>query len=138
MLLLIEAKKDAKGLPLPLLGFDDSVEIYTGGSVRFIHQTPDLLQNEFGVIICELSSSALKVVLPEIPAAGGFLPPSKTPKAAISSKTGFLLNALTVNWSSSHHLPKVRPSWWWDSYLTLSPSDDSLPRNPLPVNKPNT
>lgn len=82
MLFLIEANKDAKGLPLQILGIDDSVETFPAGSFRFINQTPDLLRIEFGGTTCELPPGALKVVLPEIPAAGGFLP------AIIKNKDG--------------------------------------------------
>lgn len=74
MLFLIEAKKDAKGLPLQLLGIDDSLETFPAGSFRFINQTPSPLRIEFGGTTCELPPDALKVVIPEIPAAGGFLP----------------------------------------------------------------
>jgi hypothetical protein len=74
MLFLIEVNKETKGLPLQILGIDDSVESFPAGSFRFINQTPDLLRIEFGGTTCELPPGALKVVIPKIPAAGGFLP----------------------------------------------------------------
>ena len=74
MLFLIEAKNDANGLPLQILGMDDSAEAFPGGCFRFVNQTPDPLRIELAGATCELPAGALKVVTPEIPAAGGFLP----------------------------------------------------------------
>jgi hypothetical protein len=74
MLFLIEAKKDANGLPLRVLGIDDSLEIFPAGSYRFFNQTPDLLRIKFGGATHDLPQGALKVVTPELPEAGGFLP----------------------------------------------------------------
>jgi len=74
ILFLIDAKKDANGLPLRVLGIDDSLEIFPAGSYRFFNQTPDLLRIKFGGATHDLPQGALKVVTPELPEAGGFLP----------------------------------------------------------------
>jgi hypothetical protein len=74
MLFLIAAKEDAKGLPLRVLGLDDSLKIFPAGSYRFLNQTPDLLRIEFGGATHDLPQGAWKVVPPELPEAGGFLP----------------------------------------------------------------
>jgi hypothetical protein len=74
ILFLIDAKKDANGLPLRVLAIDDSLEIFPAGSYRFFNQTPDLLRIKFGGATHDLPQGALKVVTPELPEAGGFLP----------------------------------------------------------------
>jgi hypothetical protein len=74
LLFLIDAKKDANGLPLRVLGIDDSLEIFPAGSYRFFNRTPDLLRIEFGGATHDLPQGASKVVTPELPEAGGFLP----------------------------------------------------------------
>jgi hypothetical protein len=74
ILFLIDAKKDANGLPLRVLGIDDSLEIFPVGSFRFFNQTPDLLRIEFAGATHDLPQGSLKVVTPELPEAGGFLP----------------------------------------------------------------
>ena len=74
MLFLIEAKKDANGLPLQLRGMDDSLEAFPAGSFRFINQTPNLLRAELGGTTHELPQGEMKVVTPDLPAGGGFLP----------------------------------------------------------------
>jgi len=74
MLFLIDAKKDAKGLPLRVLGIDDSLEIFPAGSYRFFNQTPGLLRIDFGGATHDLPSGKLKLVTPVLPEAGGFLP----------------------------------------------------------------
>ena len=78
MLFLIESKKDAKkdanGLPLRVLGIDDSLEIFPAGSYRFFNRTPDLLRIEFGGATHDLPPGELKIVTPVLPEAGGFLP----------------------------------------------------------------
>lgn len=85
MLFLIEAKKDANGLPLLLLGIDDSLEIFPAGSYRFFNQTPDLLRIEFGGGTHDLPPGELKIVTPELPEAGGFMP------AIIRNEQGHIL-----------------------------------------------
>ena len=74
ILFLLDAKKDVNGLPLRVLGIDDSLEIFPAGCYRFFNQTPDLLRIEFGGATHDLPPGALKVVTPELPEAGGFLP----------------------------------------------------------------
>ena len=74
VLFLIESKEDANDLPLQLHVMDDSLEAFPAGSFRFINLTPDLLRIELGETACELPPGAVKVVFPEIPVAGGFLP----------------------------------------------------------------
>jgi hypothetical protein len=74
MLFLIEAKKDSNGLPLQLLGMDDSLETFPAGSFRFFNQTPNLLRIDLAGVTHELPHGALKVATPELPEAGGFLP----------------------------------------------------------------
>lgn len=74
ILFLIDAKKDANGLPLRVLAIDDSLEIFPAGSYRFFNRTPDLLRIEFGGATHDLPQGGWKVVTPELPEAGGFLP----------------------------------------------------------------
>jgi hypothetical protein len=74
MLFLIEVRKASNGLPLQLRGMDDSLETFPAGSFRFLNLTPDLLRIEFGGATHELPPGEMKVVTPELPAAGGFLP----------------------------------------------------------------
>lgn len=74
MLFLIEAKNDANGLPLRVLGMDDSLQTFPAGSYRFFNQTPDLLRIEFGGATHDLPQGELRIVIPELPEAGGFLP----------------------------------------------------------------
>lgn len=85
MLFLIAAKEDSNGLPLRVLGLDDSLEIFPAGSYRFFNQTPDLLRIEFGGATHDLPQGAWKVVTPELPEAGGFLP------AIIKNEQGSIL-----------------------------------------------
>lgn len=74
MLFLIDAKKDANGLPLQLLAMDDSLETFPAGSYRFFNQTPELLRIDFGGATHDLPPSELKIVRPVLTEAGGFLP----------------------------------------------------------------
>ena len=74
MLFLIESKEDSSGLPLQLLGMDDSLKAFPAGSLRFINQTPNPLRIELAGVTHELPQGALKVIIPELPEAGGFLP----------------------------------------------------------------
>jgi len=131
MLFLIEAKKDAKGLPLQLLGIDDSVETYPAGSFRFINQTPDLLRIEFGGTSCELPPGALKVVMPEIPAAGGFLP------AIIKNAEG--RNLLENRFFAQHagrELVIIKPPAEGRTELVMAYLSDTVAVSPVPAKKP--
>jgi hypothetical protein len=74
ILFLIESKKDANGLPLRVLGIDDSLEIFPAGSYRFFNQTPGLLRIDFGGATHDLPPDEWKIVTPVLPEAGGFLP----------------------------------------------------------------
>ena len=74
ILFLIDAKRDANGLPLRVLAIDDSLETFPASCYRFLNQTPGLLRIEFGGATHDLPPGVLKVVTPELPEAGGFLP----------------------------------------------------------------
>ncbi|MEI8039126.1 MAG: hypothetical protein WCJ14_12120 [Verrucomicrobiota bacterium] len=74
MLFLIEAKQDSTGMPLQLLGMDDTLEAFPAGSFRFLNQTPNPLRILCAGATHELPPGALQVVTPELPKAGGFLP----------------------------------------------------------------
>ena len=131
MLFLIEAKKDPKGLTLQLLGMDDSVKTFPAGSFRFINQTPDLLRIEFGGTTYELPPGALKVVIPKIPAAGGFLP------AFIKNKED--RNLLENRFFAQHtgrELVIIKPPAGGRTELTMKFLSDTVALSPLPAKKP--
>jgi hypothetical protein len=74
MLFLIrEAGKGAK-LPLSVFGMDDSLTAFPVGSFRFFNFTKFAIQVEFGGKTNKLNPKAAKVVTPDIPKLGGFLP----------------------------------------------------------------
>ena len=133
MLFLIEAKQDAKGLPLRLLGIDDSLETFPGGSFRFINQTPDLLRIEFGGTNCELPPEALKVVIPEIPASGGFLP------AIIKDAEGRnLLENRFLAQPAGRELVIISPPAEGRTGLTMKFLSEIVPASPPPGKKPDS
>lgn len=78
ILFLIEPTKEsdleANGLPLQLRGMDDSLEVFPRGAFRFVNLTPDPLRVEMSGATMALPRGAQKVVVPELPKAGEFLP----------------------------------------------------------------
>jgi len=133
MLYLIESKKDAKGLPLQILGIDDSLEKFPAGSFRFINQTQDLLRIEFGGTICELPPGAMELMLPEIPDAGGFLP------AIIKNAEGrnLLENRLLAQ-RLGRELVIIKPPAEGRTELVMKFLSDVIPVSPPPVKKPDS
>lgn len=74
MLFMIQESPSGGKLPLTVYGMDDSLDAFPAGSFRFLNFTNLPLQVEFGGTTNKLSPQAIKVVQPEIPELGGFLP----------------------------------------------------------------
>lgn len=74
MLFMIQEAANGAKLPLTVFGVDDSLSSFPIGSFRFLNFTKFPLQVEFGGSTNKLPPQAIKVVKPEIPELGGFLP----------------------------------------------------------------
>lgn len=131
ILFLIDAKKEANGLPLRVLGIDDSLEIFPAGSYRFFNQTPDLLRIEFGGAIHDLPQGALKVVTPELPEAGGFLP------AIIKNEQGsILLEKRFFAQRTGRELVIIRPPAEGRTGIAIQFLSEIIPASPPSTQKP--
>ena len=131
MLFLIESKKDANGLPLQLLGMDDSLETFPAGSFRFINRTPDQLRIEFGGTVCQLPPEAIKVVVPETPAADGFL------SVVIKDGEGqMILENRFFTQPTARELVVISPPAGGKTGLSIKSLTEIVPVSPLPVKKP--
>jgi hypothetical protein len=74
LLFMIQEAPEGSKLPLRVFGMDDSLEAFPPGAFRFLNFTSLPLQVEFGGSTTKLPPQAIKVVRPEIPELGGFLP----------------------------------------------------------------
>ncbi|MEI8036941.1 MAG: hypothetical protein WCJ14_01000 [Verrucomicrobiota bacterium] len=131
MLFLIEASKDSKGMPLQLLGMDDTLETFPAGSFRFINQTPHLLRIEFAGVTRDLPQGALKVVTPDLPEAGGFLP------AIIQNEDGrkILENRFFAQ-RTGRELIIISPPAAGRTELVMKFLSDTIPASPTTPRKP--
>jgi hypothetical protein len=126
MLFLIEATKDSgknsNSHPFRLHGMDDSLEAFPAGSFRFVNLTPDLLRIELAGAILELPGGAQKVVTPEIPESGGFLP------VVIKNETGrHLLENRLLAQRTGRELVLIAPPAGGRTDLTVKFLSDSIP-----------
>jgi hypothetical protein len=131
MLFLIEAKRDSNGLPLQLFGMDDSLETFPAGSFRFLNQTPNLLRIDLAGVTHELPQVTLKVVTPELPEAGGFLP------AIIKNEEGrnVLENRFFAQ-RSGRELVIISPPAEGRTELVMKFLSDTIPASPPSDRKP--
>jgi hypothetical protein len=74
MLFMIQEAADKTGLPLAVYGLDDSLKEFPMGSCGFLYITNNPLQVEIAGVTDNLPPQRDKVVTPEIPKLGGFLP----------------------------------------------------------------
>lgn len=74
MLFMIQESADKAALPLTVYGLDDSLKGFPMGSFRFLNFTKIPLQVEIAGITDKLPPQRDKVVTPDIPKLGGFLP----------------------------------------------------------------
>lgn len=131
MLFLIEANKDSKGLPLLLLGMDDTLAAFPAGSLRFSNQTPNALRLELAGVTHELPQGALTVVKPDLPEAGGFLP------VIIKNKEG--RNVLETRFfaqRTGRELILIRPPAEGLTELAVKFLSDTIPAGPPSGKKP--
>jgi hypothetical protein len=74
MLFMIQESEDKAALPLSVYGLDDSLKGFPMGSFRFLNFTKIPLQVEIAGVTDNLPPARDKVVTPDIPKLGGFLP----------------------------------------------------------------
>ena len=74
MLFMIQEAADKTGLPLTVYGLDDSLSEFPMGSFRFLNFTKIPLEVEIAGVTDNLPPQRNKVITPEIPKLGGFLP----------------------------------------------------------------
>jgi hypothetical protein len=74
MLFMIQESAHKAGLPLAVYGLDDSLKEFPMGSFRFLNFTKIPLQVEIAGVTDTLPPQRDKVVTPDIPKLGGFLP----------------------------------------------------------------
>jgi hypothetical protein len=135
MLFLIDAKKDAKkdakSLPLRVLGIDDSLEIFPAGSYRFFNQTPGLLRIDFGGATHDFPPGELKIVTPVLPEAGGFLP------VVIKNEQGLsLLENRFLAQRTGRELVIISPPAEGRTGIAIQSLSEIIPVSPPNVKKP--
>ena len=74
MLFFMQESKRDGGLPISMFGVDDSLTVFPMGSFRFVNTTNVRMQVLFPSARGELPARGMKVLAPEIPDLGGFIP----------------------------------------------------------------